>query len=218
MQELCRSHTVIIIPLWSPTLLIDTDDDDDDDDDETPGQLPAASALPVAQATTQLVVPQQAAKPISTLAAADFSSVDYPAPGETLSAVADSSTTNSESAAAPVYDDLSPEEQAAGSLSKPDDNAAAGFDSSLDNTDTLKPEAVPAGGTGTSDDDDDDDDDEDDDDIDVTLDEDDDDDDEEDDDEDDDDDDEDEIEDVVGDDVIEAKRSRESSENNHLIR
>jgi len=200
-------------------LLIDADDDDDDDDDDTPGQLPAASAIPVAQATTQLgaVVPQQAAKPINNLAAADFSSVDYPAPGETLSAVADSSTTNSESAAAPAYDDLSPEEQAAGTLSQPDDNAAAGFDSSLDNTDTLKPEAVPAGGTGTADDDDDDDD-EDDDDIDVTLDEDDDDDDEEDDDEDDDDDDEDEIEDVVGDDVIEAKRSRESSENNHLIR
>lgn len=200
-------------------MLIDADDDDDDDDDDTPGQLPAASAIPVAQATTQLgaVVPQQAAKPINNLAAADFSSVDYPAPGETLSAVADSSTTNSESAAAPAYDDLSPEEQAAGTLSQPDDNAAAGFDSSLDNTDTLKPEAVPAGGTGTADDDDDDDD-EDDDDIDVTLDEDDDDDDEEDDDEDDDDDDEDEIEDVVGDDVIEAKRSRESSENNHLIR
>ena len=199
-------------------MLIDTDDDDDDDDDETPGQLPAASAIQVAQAT-QLgaVVPQQAAKPISNLAAADFSSVDYPAPGETLSAVADSSTTNSESAAAPIYDDLSPEEQAAGILSKPDDNAAVGIDSSLDNSDTLKPEAVPAGSTD-DDDDDDDDDEDDDDDIDVTLDEDDDDDDEEDDDEDDDDDDEDEIEDVVGDDVIEAKRSRESSENNHLIR
>ena len=154
--------------------------------------------MPAQQTPTPAV-----SKPSST--PVDYSSLDYTGPGETLSA--DSSGANGDTVV--NYDDVPPEELAAGGVAT--DSTA---DATSDNTNVNKPQVVQPVNSAADDNDDDDEDDDDD--LDVGLEEDDDDEDEEDDD--DDDDDEDDIEDVVGDDIIEAKRSRESSENNNLVR